>query len=56
MRDEEIYQSARVYVGALMQKITYDDFLPLLLGPEAYEKYIGEYEGYDREINPDIET
>ena len=41
MSDEEVYQSARVYVGALLQKITYDDFLPLLLGRKAYKKYIG---------------
>lgn len=41
MSDEEVYQSARVYVGAVLQKITYDDFLPLLLGPKAYKQYIG---------------
>ena len=56
LQDEEIYQAARNYVVALLQKITYKDFLPLLLGPELYRKYIGEYQAYDEEINPDIQT
>ena len=47
LSDEEIYQAARNYVVALLQKITYKDFLPLLLGSELYRKYIGDYEGYD---------
>ena len=32
LNDEEIYQAARHYVIGLLQKITMDDFLPLLLG------------------------
>ena len=30
--DEELYTFAKNYVTALICKITYDDFLPLLLG------------------------
>lgn len=56
MPDEEIYHIARNYVTALFQKITMDDFLPILLGHEAYHKLIGKYKGYDPTINPAIET
>ena len=47
---EAIYQRARKIVGALMQVITYKEFLPLLLGPNA----IPVYSGYDDQVNPAI--
>lgn len=34
MNDEEIFQAARNYVIALLQKISMEDFLPILLGAE----------------------
>jgi len=48
--DEQIYQKARVLVSAQLQHITYDEFLPALLGKDA----IGEYKGYDVSIDPSI--
>lgn len=48
--DEQIYQQARRIVIAEIQAITYNEFLPTLLGFGA----IDAYEGYDPEVNPGI--
>ena len=50
LRGDEIYQLARRIVGAQNQAITYNEFLPLLLGADA----IGEYRGYDPSVDPSI--
>jgi len=47
---EEIYQRARKIVGAQMQVITYNEFLPIILGPNS----IRPYEGYDPRVNPSV--
>jgi hypothetical protein len=41
LNDEEIYQEAKDYVGALMQQITYNEFLPALLGENSIKPYAG---------------
>lgn len=56
MTDEEIYQAARNYVIGLLQKITFYDFLPMMLGEKMFNQYIGKYKGYNPEANPNIET
>ena len=52
--DEELYQEARKIVGGIIQKITYNDYLPLIFGKEVYDIVIGPYEGYDPRIDPGV--
>ncbi len=46
--DELIYQKARKKVGALLQAITYNEFLP------ALGIQLPNYEGYNPDVEPDI--
>ncbi len=48
--DEYIYQVARAIVGAEVQSITYNEFIPALFGPEQLESY----RGYQEDVNASI--
>ncbi|MEO5720202.1 MAG: peroxidase family protein [Chthoniobacterales bacterium] len=48
--DEGIYLRARALVGAEIQVITYRDFIPLLLGPNALPPYTGYHASVDASI------
>jgi peroxidase len=48
--EDFIYESARRIVGAEIQAITYNEFVPILLGNNA----LGNYNGYDETVNPGI--
>ncbi|KAM4693347.1 peroxidasin homolog isoform 2-T2 [Discoglossus pictus] len=50
---ETIYHEARKIVGAEMQHITYSHWLPKIFG-EVGMKMLGEYKGYDPNINAGI--
>lgn len=49
---DSVFHMARAMVGAEMQCVTYREFLPLLLGPDA----IPPYAGYRPDVNPGIAT
>ena len=50
LSDEAIYQRSRNIVVAELQVITYKEFLPALLGPNALKTY----SGYKSSVNPGI--
>ncbi|XP_063450745.1 thyroid peroxidase isoform X4 [Pan paniscus] len=37
-----------------IQIITLRDYVPRILGPEAFQQYVGPYEGYDSTTNPTV--
>ncbi len=50
LNDDELFEAARVAVEAEIQAITFNEFLPLLLGDDV----ITDYEGYDPSVDPGI--
>ncbi|KAJ6665884.1 hypothetical protein lerEdw1_001356 [Lerista edwardsae] len=51
---ETVYQETHKIVGALHQIITIRDYIPKIIGPDAFNKYIGPYKGYNPTINPTV--
>ncbi|KAG7309987.1 hypothetical protein JYU34_004510 [Plutella xylostella] len=58
--DETLFQEARRINIAEIQHITYNEFLPILLGKDVMEKFglvlekDGYWDGYDPNVNPDV--
>ena len=50
LNGDEVYQRARAMVAAEMQAITYNEFLPVLLGANA----IPPYAGYDENVDASV--
>ncbi|CAL2049394.1 unnamed protein product [Caenorhabditis brenneri] len=51
---ETIFQETRKIIGAILQHITYNDWLPKILGKATYDTIIGDYKGYNPDVNPTI--
>lgn len=58
--DEALYEESRRIVGAMIQHITYNEFLPILLGPrlmgqnQLNVQWNGFSEEYDPKVNPTL--
>jgi len=56
LTDEQIYQRARRIVMAEMQSVTYNEFLPVLLGKKALARYRGYNPAVDSRIMNEFST
>ena len=54
--EDDIYEFARMIVGAEMQRITYEEFLPILLGRDALPPYRGFRDDVDPRIANEFAT
>ncbi|XP_072163953.1 peroxidase mlt-7-like [Diadema setosum] len=52
--NERVFQEARKIVGAIMQRIDYEEYLPTIFGRKGFQKHIGEYKGYQKNVDPSI--
>ena len=52
--NERTFQEARKIIGALIQKITYYEYLPTVMSSAIFNLTIGPYHGYDRTANASI--
>ncbi|KAL7857629.1 hypothetical protein AOLI_G00177300 [Acnodon oligacanthus] len=51
---DTLYQEARKILGAVHQVLTWDHYLPRVLGQRAHSELMPPYNGYDPEVDPSI--
>ncbi|XP_051766617.1 eosinophil peroxidase isoform X1 [Ctenopharyngodon idella] len=51
---ETLYQEARKIVGAYNQILVIKEYLPIIVGPDAYNRHLGLYPGYNENVDPTI--
>ena len=52
LSDEALYQQARRLLGAMVQHVTYSEYLPVMIGEDAMPAYTG----YDPSVDPALST
>lgn len=52
---DQVYLETRKIIGAIIQRITYNEWLPAILGADGMAK-LGSYHGYDETVNPAIQN
>ncbi|KAJ2954273.1 hypothetical protein O0L34_g2524 [Tuta absoluta] len=50
---DRVYNEARKIVGAETQVITFEHWLPIVLGPNVHND-LGNYQGYNTKVNPSV--
>lgn len=53
LSSDQIFQTTRNIIIAMIQKITYKDYLPILLG-DRFPDLVPAYSGYNSDVNPNI--
>ncbi|KAJ3125618.1 hypothetical protein HK098_008346 [Nowakowskiella sp. JEL0407] len=51
LSDDEVFEQARAWIGALIQKITYTEYLPVILGDS-----LPVYNGYNSSVDPTVDV
>ncbi|XP_028457268.1 eosinophil peroxidase [Perca flavescens] len=51
---ETLYQEARKIMGAYTQVFVFRDYLPHIVGPDAMRRQLGQYPGYNPNVDPSI--
>ena len=54
--DELVYQETRKIVGAIMQKITYQDYLPKIFTGDYFDAFVQQYRMYNDTLHPQLDT
>ena len=54
--DELVYQETRKIVGAILQKITYQDYLPKIFTGDYLDVFVKQYRMYNDTLHPQVDT